>query len=142
MRLLLALVLLGLSAVTLAIDPMPFRDDAERARFQSLMRELRCLQCQNESLAESNADMAKDMRRLAFEMMREGKSDAEIVAFFVARYGDFVRFRPAVEGKTLLLWFGPVLIAGFGLVWAILTLRRRTAALEPRASAPDRDDWD
>lgn len=142
MRLLVALLLLTLGGPTFGIDPMPFRDDAERVRFQNLMRELRCLQCQNESLAESNADMAKDMRRLAFEMMRAGKSDAEIVDFFVARYGDFVRFRPAVEGKTLALWFGPVLIAVLGMAWALLALRRRAAALEPQASAAGGDDWD
>ena len=112
-----------------AVDPTPiqFNDTAEEARFHALVSELRCVMCQNQSLADSNAQIAVDLRHEVLALMRQGKSNAEIKDFLVARYGEFVLYRPQVESKTWLLWFGPavVLLAG-GLVVAGIVRRRST----------------
>ncbi len=126
--LLLAVVLWSGVAGAQAIDPLPFKNHAEEVRFQNLTRQLRCLVCQNENLADSNADLARDLRHEVFDLMRQGKSDAQIKDYLVARYSDFVLYDPPVQGNTLLLWFGPLLIllAGAGVV--VLTVRRRSRA--------------
>jgi len=99
--------------------PLQFSDAAEEARFHDLTSELRCVMCQNQSLADSNAQIAHDLRREVLDLMHQGKSDDEIVAFLVARYGEFVRYKPAVEPSTWLLWFGPaLLLLGGGIVVA------------------------
>ncbi len=125
---LIALLWLGLGAAH-AIDPMPFRDAGEERRFAALLAELRCMVCQNQSLADSDAGLARDLRNEVFELMRDGKSDTEIREFLVTRYGDFVLYRPPVKGATLALWFGPVLVLGAGAIVLIITLRRRARAL-------------
>lgn len=108
-----------------AIDALPFKDRAEELRFQDLTRQLRCLVCQNESLADSSAELARDLRAEVFAQMQQGKSDAEIKTYLTARYSDFVLYDPPVRGNTLLLWFGPlfVLLGGAFAVWRIV--RRR-----------------
>ena len=111
-----------------AIDPMPFRDAHEERRFAALLAELRCMVCQNQSLADSDAGLARDLRNEVFELMRSGKSDTEIREFLVSRYGDFVLYRPPVKGATLALWFGPVLVLTAGGFVLITTLRRRARA--------------
>ena len=115
--------------VAQAIDPMPFRDAGEERRFAALLAELRCMVCQNQSLADSDAGLARDLRNEVFELMRDGKSDTEIREFLVSRYGDFVLYRPPVKGATLALWFGPVLVLTAGGLVLITTLRRRARAL-------------
>ncbi len=119
-----------------ATDPAPlqFTSAAEETRFHALVSELRCVMCQNQSLADSNAQIAVDLRREVLDLMREGRSDPEVRDFLVARYGEFVLYRPRVSGTTWLLWFGPLLFAlGGGLVvWRLL---RRS-----RAAAPPDDD--
>ena len=130
MRRLAAVLLLALSTqAALAIGPLPFRDDAEQERFQRLVAELRCTVCQNQNLADSNAELAKDLRQRVFEMLQQGRSDAEIKQFLVERDGDFVLYRPPVKPQTWLLWFGPALVvlAGAGLV--VTSVRRRARAL-------------
>ena len=109
-----------------AIDPYGFRDDAERARFQALTRELRCPKCQNQDLADSNAPIAGDLRREIQRLMAAGRSDEEIIAHLEQRYGEFIRYRPPFEGRTLLLCLLPglALLAGAGLL-LVLTRRRR-----------------
>ncbi|MDQ7912225.1 cytochrome c-type biogenesis protein CcmH [Pseudomonas sp. 102515] len=109
-----------------AIDPYGFRDDAERARFQALTRELRCPKCQNQDLADSNAPIAGDLRREIQRLMAAGRSDDEIIAHLEQRYGEFIRYRPPFEGRTLLLWLLPALglLGGTGLL-LVLTRRRR-----------------
>jgi cytochrome c-type biogenesis protein CcmH len=123
-----------------ASDPTPlqFRDTAEEERFHDLAAELRCVMCQNQSLADSNAQIAVDLRREVLDLMREGRSDREIREFLVARYGEFVLYRPEVEPKTWLLWFGPLLFALIGgvVVWRLL---RRTARTPPPAD--DAQEW-
>lgn len=130
-----------------AIDPLPFKDAAQRERFQNLTSQLRCMVCQNESLDASNADLAKDLRHQIFDMMQQGKSDEQIKRYLVARYSDFVLYDPPLAAKTLLLWFGPpVLLIVGGIVVAVLLRRRIQPAaqisLQASASAePTGDDW-
>lgn len=123
--LLLAIVAGG----TYAIDPMPYRDAGEERRFTALLAELRCLVCQNQSLADSDAALARDLRAEVFELMRDGKTDGEIRDFLVSRYGDFVLYRPPVRGATFALWFGPMLVLAGGALVLGTTLRRRSLAL-------------
>ena len=90
-----------------------------------ISEELRCLVCQNESLAASRADLAQDLRREIREQIGQGRSDQEILDFMVGRYGDFVRYRPPLKGTTLFLWFGPFLLLAAGVAALVLYLRRR-----------------
>jgi cytochrome c-type biogenesis protein CcmH len=130
----LAIALLALCAqAAFAIDPLPFKDDAEAARFQRLVTELRCTVCQNQNLADSNAELAKDLRLRVFEMMQQGRSDAEIKQFLVERYGDFVLYRPPVKPSTWLLWFGPGVVVLIGAAMVVLSVRRRARALPAEA---------
>lgn len=122
--------LLGLFLATTAhaaIDTYEFRDEAERERYRTLTEELRCPKCQNQNIADSNAPIAMDLRQEIFRMLEEGKSNDQIVDFLVDRYGDFVRYSPPVNAKTLLLWYGPagLLVLGFGVLTTILVRRRR-----------------
>ena len=125
----IAFALLLAAGVAGAIDPLPFKDDAEAVRFQRLVAELRCTVCQNQNLADSNAELAKDLRQRVFEKMQEGRSDAEIKQFLVERYGDFVLYRPPVKPSTWLLWFGPGVVVLIGAVLVVLSVRRRARAL-------------
>ncbi|MEP7329487.1 MAG: cytochrome c-type biogenesis protein [Betaproteobacteria bacterium] len=100
-------------------------DPALDARLKKLDDELRCLVCQNQSLADSSAPLAQDLRREVRSLADAGKSDAEIKAFLVARYGDFVLYKPPVKSTTWLLWFGPfILLAGGAVVWWSVSRRR------------------
>ena len=103
----------------LAADPV-----AEK-RLQVLSEELRCLVCQNQTIADSNAELAQDLRREIRGMIKEGKSDKDIIDFMVVRYGDFVLYRPPVKGITLLLWGGPIALMLLGLFILQRYLRRR-----------------
>lgn len=143
--LVLALYLVA-STSAYAIDPLPFKDRAEELRFQALTKQLRCLVCQNESLADSNAPLAADLRRDVFEQMQAGKSDAEIKTWLTARYSDFVLYDPPLHAATWLLWFGPALVLLAGGAAIFLIVRRRALAV-PVKSAPTpstgdiEDDW-
>ena len=134
MRRWLAGALLGLSIAGVAhaaIDTYQFADDAERERYHVLTKELRCPKCQNQDIADSNAPIAADLRREIFRMLGEGKSNQQIVDFMVDRYGDFVRYKPALSGRTWLLWFGPgILLAGGFVVLAVIVRRRRGTAVQ------------
>jgi cytochrome c-type biogenesis protein CcmH len=128
--LILALCLVSTGAVAssareaaLAADPV-----AEK-RLQGLSKELRCLVCQNETIADSNAELAVDLRREIRSMIADGRSDNEILDFMVTRYGDFVLYRPPVKGVTLLLWGGPVALLLLGLFLLVSYLRRRARRL-------------
>lgn len=135
--LLLFVLLFGITAMPAgAIDPLPFADTQEEQRFQHLVRELRCLVCQNQNLADSDAFLAKDLRAEVFELMRSGKTDAEIKTFLTDRYGDFVLYKPPVKPGTWVLWFGPLLILVIGFAIARRQLRPRDSA----PADPARDD--
>jgi cytochrome c-type biogenesis protein CcmH len=118
--------------------PLQFTDTAQEVRFHRLTAELRCVMCQNQSLADSNAQIAHDLRREVLTLMQQGKSDAEIKRFLVERYGEFVLYRPQVSGDTWLLWFGPalLLLAGAGIVLRIVRKRGDVAVV-----ADDRQEW-
>ncbi len=105
--------------------PFEFSDPAQEERYKGLIEELRCLVCQNQSLADSNADLAQDLRQEVYRMVRAGDSDEHIVDFLVARYGDFVLYRPPVRPRTYLLWFGPVVLLLLGIFIASRFIRRR-----------------
>ena len=108
-----------INEAALAADPV-----AEK-RLQALSAELRCLVCQNQTIADSNAELAQDLRREVRAMIRDGKSDQQIIDFMATRYGDFVLYRPPVKGITLLLWGGPVVLLVLGLIVLIRYQRRR-----------------
>lgn len=97
----------------------PLDSAKKEAQFNHLLKDLRCLVCQNQDLADSNADLAKDLRQQVYELVREGKTDTEIRDYLTARYGDFILFNPPVKSVTLLLWFGPFLflVLGFIIFW-------------------------
>ena len=124
--LVLTLCLLGTASA--AIDAYEFKDEAERARYRTLVEELRCPKCQNQNIADSNAPIAMDLRREIYRMLEEGQSNEQIVDYLVARYGDFVLYKPPVNTKNLVLWYGPaaLLVIGFGVLAFILVRRRRS----------------
>ncbi len=102
---------------------------ATEKRMLDIAAELRCLVCQNESIAASRADLAVDLRQQIREQIQAGKSDAEIRTYMVDRYGDFVLYRTPLKATTLLLWFGPMLLLAFGLLVLATTLRRRKSSM-------------
>ena len=129
--LLLLFPLLGLTRV----EVHQFENPAQEARYKQLIEELRCLVCQNQNLADSNAELAQDMRRITYEMVREGKSNAQVVSYMVERYGDFVLYRPPFQTSTLMLWIGPFLILGAAVLVLVLFIRRRSAEkIQPLAA--------
>lgn len=138
---LLCLAALCASFAAFAIDPLPFRNDAERERFQNLTSQLRCMVCQNESLDASNADLAKQLRGQIFEMMQQGRSDTQIKQYLVARYSDFVLYDPPLKPATLLLWFGPPVLVVAGGVVIIVLLRRRARPASQVAEGDSGEDW-
>lgn len=122
----LLLVLLPLQALA-AIDVYQFETEQQEARFRVLTDELRCPKCQNQSIADSDADLARDMRDRVHNMILEGKSDAEIVDYFVSRFGDFVSYRPPVNVQTSVLWLIPLVMLLGGAALIIVLLRRASA---------------
>jgi cytochrome c-type biogenesis protein CcmH len=139
------LVLASSTAAIAAVDPLPFKDRAEEQRFQNLTKQLRCLVCQNESLNDSSAPLAADLRRDVFEQMQAGKSDDEIKQWLTARYSDFVLYDPPLRGATWLLWFGPLLVLAAGAGAVFVTVRRRAkatpTATATRPASDLEDDW-
>ncbi|MGE3976037.1 MAG: cytochrome c-type biogenesis protein CcmH [Nitrospira sp.] len=122
----LILIALFLSGPAWAGEARPLADDpAAEARLKHLAVELRCLVCQNQTLADSNAPLAEDLRREVREMIAKDMSDKEIIDFLVARYGDFVLYRPPLKATTTLLWVGPFVLLMIGATALIITLRRR-----------------
>ena len=120
-------------------QPLQFRDRAEEQHFHALVSELRCVMCQNQSLADSNAMVAHDLRREVLALMRQGKNDAQIQDYLVARYGEFVLYKPRVEGRTWLLWFGPALLLLAG-GFVVARVVRRHAGNEALPS-DDAQEW-
>jgi cytochrome c-type biogenesis protein CcmH len=131
MRRLAAALLLGLALnapaafASTATEAALADDPVAEKRLQGLSEELRCLVCQNQNIADSNAELAQDLRREIRGMIKAGKSDKEIIDFMVARYGDFVLYRPPVQGNTLLLWGGPIALLILGIAALIAYQRRR-----------------
>jgi len=126
-------ILIGFAAafaatLALAVDTHePFDDPVLEARYQSLIREIRCPKCQNETIADSNAEIAADLRRQVRERVAAGDSEQEIVEFLRARYGDFVLYRPQLMPSTWALWAGPFVVLAVGALAVWRVLARRTA---------------
>jgi cytochrome c-type biogenesis protein CcmH len=137
---LLALLLAGAAVLAPAREAAPTSDDpALEARVMAVAAELRCLVCQNQTIADSHSGLAEDLRREVREQLRRGASDEQVLQFMTERYGDFVRYRPAFKGLTMLLWLGPALLLAGGLAALGLVLRRRLR-LPPEQFEPDTDD--
>jgi cytochrome c-type biogenesis protein CcmH len=137
-----ALLLAGLLSAPLAgaytLEEFTFDDPARAAEFRNLIDELRCLVCQNESLAGSQAELAQDLREEVYRLMKEGKSRDEVVDFLVARYGDFVLYDPPLKPSTYLIWFGPLVLGGVGVFFLLRTLRAKKQTPEQDLSAEER----
>jgi len=132
-RRLLAILALVAPLMASANEATPTQQDpVAAARAVSLSAELRCLVCQNQTIADSNADLAVDLRNQIHEQIAAGKSDREIVDFMVQRYGDFVLYRPPLKGTTLLLWGGPLLLFAIGGALAVRSVRKRRRLLVDR----------
>lgn len=144
LRLFVLALLLGVAgpAFAQASDPTPlqFRDNAEETRFHRLTAELRCVMCQNQSLADSNAQIAHDLRREVLDLMRQGRTDAEIKRFLVDRYGEFVLYKPEMSPGTWLLWFGPAVLVLAGGAIVLRIVRRRSGGRDI-AEADDDQEW-
>jgi cytochrome c-type biogenesis protein CcmH len=126
---LLFVLLLGAGAAALAQEPLVFDDAAQEERYNALTLELRCTVCQNQSLADSDAQLAQDLRAEIYEMMMAGRSDDEIKTFMIERYGDFVLYRPPMQGNTLALWILPIFLLLVGAVIVFFTVRNRNRKL-------------
>jgi len=135
---LLALGLLLMTTAQAADTPVSFADPTDRERYDTLLTELRCLVCQNQSLADSHADLAQDLRDEVYEMINAGKDDESIRAFMVARYGDFVLYKPPVKSATWLLWFGPLVLLAVAITVVMVTVRSPRSAAAA-LSEEDRD---
>lgn len=125
----LTLTLLLLACSALAQEPLVFDDPEQEARYNQLTVELRCLVCQNQNLADSDAPLAQDLREEIYDMMQTGQSNEQIKTFLVDRYGDFVLYRPAMEGNTLALWLIPGVLLGIGGLALFFTVRSRNRKL-------------
>lgn len=121
-----------------AIDTYEFQNDEARARFHQLTQELRCPKCQNQNLADSNSPIASDLRREVYRMVDAGENNDAIVDFMVARYGEFVLYRPRMTTSTWVLWYGPFVLLGIGLcvVWLLAAQARKKRRNAERESAP------
>ena len=127
-KLLVALGIVLAVSPALAIDTgKAFDDPVLQARYEKIIDEVRCLKCQNQTIKDSNAFLAADLRREIRRMIEEGKTDEEIYDFLVARYGEFALYRPRMSGKTLVLWIAPFLLLGLGGFVLFNILRRRMA---------------
>lgn len=136
-----AIILLAIiplvASVSIAGEAQPNEDPQIEQRMKALTEQLRCLVCQNETLADSRADLAEDLRREIRKEIKAGKSDPEIIAFLTQRYGDFILYNPPVKSTTYLLWFGPfvLLLAGIAMLYRYLRRRRELIKEEPLTAA-------
>lgn len=108
-----------------AIDTFEFKDEATRERFKQLTFELRCPKCQNQNLQDSNSPIAADLRNEVYKMLQDGSNNDEIVDFMVARYGEFVLYKPPVNKMTYVLWYGPFVLVALGIVVMLVISRKR-----------------
>ncbi|OZY85102.1 cytochrome c-type biogenesis protein CcmH [Cellvibrio mixtus] len=120
----LGLLLIAFSSLA-AIEVHEFDNDVDRKRYQSFVEEMRCPKCQNQNLAGTNSAIAMDLRRELVFMIKEGKSDKEIVDFMVERYGEFILYRPRLNSSTLLLWGAPVFLLIAGIILLLVIVRKR-----------------
>jgi cytochrome c-type biogenesis protein CcmH len=137
--LIVALLTFGSMRAALAIDPTNIPDPVLQARYQKLTHELRCMQCLNQSIADSPVELAGELRNEVRDMVIAGKSDDEIRDFMVARYGEFILFRPRVSARNTWLWFGPGLLLVIGAFIAVRIIRQRSKLVEQDTQPIDDD---
>ena len=130
--------LVGMHAYA-AFNTYEFNDPIKKERFDKLINELRCTVCQNQTIADSNADLAKDLRDKVYVMINDGKSDQQIKDFMVARFTDFVLYKPPVKKSTYLLWIGPFILMGLAIVFLIVYIRKRTQIPSPSIDEHDHE---
>ncbi len=130
MKLIPVLILLFAGLAHAADVPVKFNDPEQADRYYAMLEEVRCLVCQNQSLADSNAELAQDLRNEIYNMITTEKSDSEIISFLVERYGDFVLYRPPLQENTWLLWLGPFLFLLVGIVVAVIIIRKQATSAE------------
>jgi cytochrome c-type biogenesis protein CcmH len=135
----LGLWLVAIGVAHAGIEVRQFKNPANSQRFERLTHELRCLVCQNESIAASNADLAKDLRQEIYDKVEAGQTDKQIIDFMVARYGDYVLYKPPFEPLTVLLWVGPFLMLLTGLAIIVILIRRKGG---PRPAVVTSDELD
>jgi cytochrome c-type biogenesis protein CcmH len=121
------------------LEAFKFNSKAEEQHFKDLIEELRCLVCQNQSLADSDAELAHDLRAEVYDMIQAGKSDDEIVTFLVTRYGDFVLYNPPVKPSTYLIWFGPFVLMLIAVLLLLRSIRRQQKVPTAEISAEERE---
>lgn len=138
-HLLAALALAGSLNLAWAVglESFDFSGNVEEQRYKDLLAELRCLVCQNQSLVDSDAELAHDLRLEVYELMDQGQDDAQIREFLVARYGDFVLYQPPLKPSTYLLWAGPFVLLALGILMLFRTLRQRRQLQETELSAEE-----
>ncbi len=122
---LIILLMVLAPSVNAADDPLEFTDPAQEQRYLTLIEGLRCLVCQNQSLADSNADLAQDLRQEVYRLLIEGDDNEDIIKYLVARYGDFVLYRPPFKSTTYLLWLAPVIFLMIGICITIIFVRKQ-----------------
>ncbi len=137
----LIILFMLMAGIAAAIEPYDFKNSDEEARFRELLTQLRCVMCQNQSLVDSNAGIAADLRREVFTLIQEGKTDAQIKDYLVERYSEFVLYQPPVRPGTWLLWFGPLLIVLSGAVVISVQVRKNRTQTQPTAQAEDQQEW-
>lgn len=131
LRTLLAALCLAWATTGLAgMEEFDFSGNVDEDRYKELIAEIRCLVCQNQSLADSDAELAHDLRQEVYDLMQTGQDNGQIVDFMVARYGDFVLYSPPVKPSTYLLWYGPFVLLAIGILFLIRTVRQRTRQSE------------
>jgi cytochrome c-type biogenesis protein CcmH len=129
----------GTASAGVTLEAFKFDSKAEELHFKKLIEELRCLVCQNQSLADSDAELAHDLRAEVYDMIQAGNSDEEIVTFLVTRYGDFVLYNPPVKPSTYLIWFGPFVLLLLAAFILLRSIRRQQKVPAAEISAANRE---
>ncbi|WP_101760481.1 cytochrome c-type biogenesis protein [Oceanicoccus sp. KOV_DT_Chl] len=140
MRLLLLLILLSSCYTQAVVETYEFDNEVTRERYQQFIDELRCPKCQNQNLSGSNSPIAEDLRRELYRLLQDGQSDQQIVDFMVARYGEFILYRPRFNPETALLWMAPAVFLILGLVIIIVVFRRQRQAASVDGTEQDGQD--
>lgn len=138
--LVVACLAMSTEALANASQTYEFTDEVSEVRYKDLVKELRCPKCQNQNLADSNSQIAVDLRDEVYEMVSQGKSDQEIVTFMVDRYGDFVLYRPKVNTLTYALWFGPAVLLLIGFIVIVIIARKKSASKKELALSSEQQE--
>lgn len=137
---LLVVLIVGFLQAHSAIEPLTFNSPEQEQQYRDLLEEVRCLVCQNQSLAESNAELAGDLRKIIYEQVQSNASNEKIVDFLVSRYGDFVLYRPPVKKETWILWYGPLALILFGGTAVAIMIKRKGAVEQTELSAEEKKE--